>query len=174
MPPSTPQSSASGCPLCDRGKAIDAKDPAALSDHIATFTHCHAILSENQGTLAGRGANSQTGSGGWVVLVLRHHAASHPEHLADLPIETQSAIFAEVARVANAIRTVFGPVRINYECLGNVVPHIHWHVIPRDPTDPTDPDPRKPVWGWSEAQLKGTLSPAQRLALRDRLRAALR
>jgi len=40
-------------------------------------------------------------------------------------------------------------------------------------TDPTDPDPRKPVWGWSEAQHKGTLTPAQRQALRDRLRAAM-
>ncbi len=170
MSPRTPQSSVSGCPLCERCKAIDAQDQAALIDLVATFTHCHAILSENQGTLAGRGPNSETGSGGWVVLILR----THSEHLADLPIETQAEIFAEVARVANAIRTVFGPVRVNYECLGNVVPHIHWHVIPRDPTDPTDPDPRKPVWGWSEAQLKGTLTPALRLALRDRLRAALR
>lgn len=169
MPLTTPKGLVSDCPLCERCRAIDALEPAALVDHVATFTHTHAILSENQGTLAGRGPDSPSGSGGWVVLILRHHV----EHLADLPIQTQTEIFAEVARVANAIRGLFGPVRINYECLGNVVPHIHWHVIPRDPTDPTDPDPRKPVWGWSEAQLKGTLTPAQRLALRDHLRAAM-
>jgi diadenosine tetraphosphate (Ap4A) HIT family hydrolase len=32
---------------------------------------------------------------------------------------------------------------MNYELLGNQVPHIHWHVIPRLANDPA---PLKPVW----------------------------
>jgi diadenosine tetraphosphate (Ap4A) HIT family hydrolase len=32
---------------------------------------------------------------------------------------------------------------MNYELLGNQLPHIHWHVIPRLAIDPA---PLKPVW----------------------------
>ena len=42
--------------------------------------------------------------------------------------------------MAAAIRAVFDPKRINYECLGNIQPHVHWHLIPRYEGD--HPDPR--------------------------------
>jgi len=32
---------------------------------------------------------------------------------------------------------------MNYELLGNQVPHIHWHLVPRLRTDP---DPQGPIW----------------------------
>jgi len=38
---------------------------------------------------------------------------------------------------------VFDAVKINCELLGNQVPHIHWHVIPRLAGDPA---PKEPVW----------------------------
>src|SRR2546422_1234265 len=34
-------------------------------------------------------------------------------------------------------------VKINYELLGNQLPHIHWHIIPRLADDPS---PREAVW----------------------------
>jgi diadenosine tetraphosphate (Ap4A) HIT family hydrolase len=86
-------------------------------------------------------------------------------------------VFTDVIRVAHAIRETFPtsgksglPPRINYECLGNLVPHIHWHIIPRHADDP---EPTKAVWGWPEAKLKGTMTPEQRTALIAKLRAAL-
>jgi diadenosine tetraphosphate (Ap4A) HIT family hydrolase len=36
------------------------------------------------------------------------------------------------------------PDKINLASLGNVVPHLHWHVIPRFVDDPHFPNP---VWG---------------------------
>jgi diadenosine tetraphosphate (Ap4A) HIT family hydrolase len=36
------------------------------------------------------------------------------------------------------------PDKINLASLGNVVPHLHWHVIPRFADDPHFPNP---VWG---------------------------
>lgn len=45
--------------------------------------------------------------------------------------------------VARSIMEAFAPERINYECLGNQINHVHWHVIPRYADDP---DPQKPIW----------------------------
>ncbi len=45
--------------------------------------------------------------------------------------------------MAEAIARVFQPVKMNYELLGNQVPHIHWHLVPRLATDP---DLRQPIW----------------------------
>ena len=90
--------------------------------------------------------------------------------MADLPIPRQQQVFAEVARAANAIRATLGPLRINYECLGNQVPHIHWHIIPRHPDDPT---PKLAIWGWPPEQLKGTLTDQQRTELAASIRTHL-
>lgn len=128
---------------------------------IAALPRTFVVLGSNQGLP------------GWCVLILREHR----EHMAELRREEQLAIFEEVARVAGAIRAVFpnsgagaAPPRINYECLGNQVGHIHWHVIPRHADDP---DPRNAVWGISAGALRGTMSEGERGALIARLRSAL-
>jgi len=146
------------CPLCDVvNRCRDGSHPGL----IATLPECHVVLGDNQGCA------------GWCVLVLREHA----EHLDELAGERQQAIFGEVSRVAGAIRRVFpasgaggGPPRINYECLGNQVHHIHWHVIPRHADDP---DARNAVWGWPAERLRGAIDDAARAALIARLRAEI-
>ncbi|MFZ4574849.1 MAG: HIT family protein [Phycisphaerales bacterium] len=141
----------SGCPLCETVKRVrEGREPA----FIAELSESYALLGENQGCR------------GWVVLVLKEHA----EHLAALGEERQARLFADVTRVARAQRAVFGEVRINYECLGNVVAHVHWHVIPRHGDDPA---PRGAVWGWSAEVLRGTVGADQRQALIERLKAAM-
>ena len=70
---------------------------------------------------------------GYCILVLKRHAVE----LDDLSPEEQSALMEDVARVGRAIREVCKPTKLNYEILGNVVPHIHVHIIPRYTTDPT-------------------------------------
>lgn len=122
-------------------------------------------------TLVVLGANQ--GLPGWCVLILREHR----EHLAELSRAEQLEVFDEVARVAAAIRAVFpnsgaggGPPRINYECLGNQVHHIHWHVIPRHASDP---DPRNAVWGFPAETLKGTTSDNDKQTLIAKLRKAI-
>jgi diadenosine tetraphosphate (Ap4A) HIT family hydrolase len=143
------------CTLCER--LAKPEDPC----RIARFEQCDVILGDNQGCP------------GWCTLILRRHV----EHLDQLSIEEQAAVFAEVAKVARAVRTCFathgeggGPVRINYECLGNVAAHVHWHVVPRHATDPTL---RATVWGWTPEALRGSMSEAERVALVSRLRATV-
>jgi diadenosine tetraphosphate (Ap4A) HIT family hydrolase len=45
--------------------------------------------------------------------------------------------------LARAVEQAFRPLKMNYELLGNQVPHLHWHVFPRYPDDPAS---LKPVW----------------------------
>jgi diadenosine tetraphosphate (Ap4A) HIT family hydrolase len=76
---------------------------------------------------------------GYVLLVLRRHATE----LYELPASERAVHLEEVTRVAQALARVFQPVKMNYELLGNQVPHIHWHLVPRLASDP---DLRRPIW----------------------------
>jgi diadenosine tetraphosphate (Ap4A) HIT family hydrolase len=76
---------------------------------------------------------------GYVLLVLRRHVTE----LYDLPSAERATLMEEVSRVAQALARVFRPVKMNYELLGNLVPHIHWHLVPRLATDPAL---RGPIW----------------------------
>jgi diadenosine tetraphosphate (Ap4A) HIT family hydrolase len=49
----------------------------------------------------------------------------------------------EMALLAEAVRRVVRPHKLNYECLGNQVHHLHWHIFPRRLDEP---EPLKPVW----------------------------
>lgn len=76
---------------------------------------------------------------GYVLLVLRRHATE----LYELSAAERRTLIEEVSRVAEALARVFRPVKMNYELLGNQVPHIHWHMVPRLSTDP---EPNAPIW----------------------------
>ncbi|MBH0192218.1 MAG: HIT domain-containing protein [Nitrospira sp.] len=52
-------------------------------------------------------------------------------------------LIEDVNQVAKALAQAYGAKKINYELLGNQLPHIHWHIIPRLATDPS---PLEPVW----------------------------
>lgn len=68
---------------------------------------------------------------------------SHADHLHELTVATQARLAEDVARAARAIVAIHHPKRLNYECLGNGLPHIHWHVIPRYEWDP---EPKSVIW----------------------------
>jgi len=76
---------------------------------------------------------------GWTVLVFHRHA-TELFHLT--PAERVQLIEA-VSQIATILSEVYQAKKINYELLGNQLPHIHWHVIPRLPDDPA---PLEPVW----------------------------
>jgi diadenosine tetraphosphate (Ap4A) HIT family hydrolase len=101
---------------------------------------------------------------GWTVLVLKEHVSE----LFELSKDARGMLMEEVTHVAQILAQVFDAQKINYELLGNQVPHIHWHLIPRLKTDP---DPLKPVWCVPHEPVR---LPADQLAERvHRLRAAL-
>ncbi len=71
-------------------------------------------------------------------------AKSPVTELFELAVDERATFLEEVAQVAQAVSRATGANKINYECLGNVVPHVHMHIFPRRLTDG---QPLAPVWG---------------------------
>ncbi|MBW8307732.1 MAG: HIT family protein [Thiobacillus sp.] len=69
---------------------------------------------------------------------------AHVKEMTDLPGADQQALMRVVFAAEAALREVMAPAKVNLASLGNVVPHLHWHVIPRFTDDPHFPNP---VWG---------------------------
>ncbi|MDA8383823.1 MAG: HIT family protein, partial [Betaproteobacteria bacterium] len=56
---------------------------------------------------------------------------AHVKEMTDLTASEQAHLMALVFAVESAVRAAFQPDKINLASLGNLVPHLHWHVIPR-------------------------------------------
>jgi diadenosine tetraphosphate (Ap4A) HIT family hydrolase len=74
-----------------------------------------------------------------------------------------------VLAVEQALRRVLKPHKINLASLGNMTPHVHWHVIPRAKNDAHFPNP---VWG-KKRRTARRRSPGGAIQLRERLAAEL-
>ena len=75
---------------------------------------------------------------------LRVVVHAHIKEMTDLPAAEQVSLMRVVFAAETALCEVMRPDKINLASLGNVVPHLHWHVIPRFADDPHFPNP---VWG---------------------------
>ncbi len=80
---------------------------------------------------------------GYCIVVWRHGHIAEPT---DLGPEQACGYWEEVLAVGRAVREQFDPVKVNYLTLGNTVPHLHTHVVPRYRDDPA---PGGPI-GWEE------------------------
>ena len=100
--------------------------------------------------------------------VIRAVDADHPafyrviwnEHVAewtDLAPTDRSHMMQAVAKVETVLRQVLQPTKVNLASLGNVVPHLHWHVIARYEWDARWP---APVWAPKQREVSEA---AQRL-----------
>ena len=76
---------------------------------------------------------------GFCRVILERHAAE----LTDLPPGDREALMRVVFAVEEAIRETMQPDKVNVASLGNMTPHVHWHVIPRFRDDRHFPTP---VW----------------------------
>lgn len=70
---------------------------------------------------------------GYTLLLAKQHVAE----LHDLPPAIKERFLIEMSWVAEAVYSVFAPTKLNYECLGNAEPHLHWHIFPRYHDDPS-------------------------------------
>lgn len=77
---------------------------------------------------------------GYCRVILQRHAVE----MTDLSVAERQRLLGVVWVVESVLRTVFRPDKINLASFGNVVPHLHWHVIPRWCDDRHFP---QPVWG---------------------------
>ena len=69
---------------------------------------------------------------------------SHVKELTDLSSDNALIVFNTILHMEKTIRKIFNPDKVNIASLGNVVPHLHWHIIPRYFNDRHFPNP---VWG---------------------------
>jgi diadenosine tetraphosphate (Ap4A) HIT family hydrolase len=76
---------------------------------------------------------------GYCLLISRRHATE----LSQLIDEERTGYLEEMCQLAQAIEETFHPHKLNYELLGNQVPHLHWHLFPRYQDDA---DALRPVW----------------------------
>lgn len=97
-------------------------------------------------------------------------AKTHATELFLMPPDEAHRVFEELRLVAEAIASVTKPWKLNYECLGNAEPHVHWHIFPRYESDELR---RAPIWARSEAERKTALPKAERAALIAALREAI-
>jgi diadenosine tetraphosphate (Ap4A) HIT family hydrolase len=75
---------------------------------------------------------------GYTVVIWRGRHVTEPTELD----ETEAAgYWAEVLAVARALITVYRPLKMNYETLGNSLPHLHTHLVPRFTIDPNPGHP---------------------------------
>lgn len=66
---------------------------------------------------------------------------AHVREMTDLSEAQCARLMAVVFATESVLRAVMSPDKINLACFGNVVPHIHWHVIPRYTDDAHFPNP---------------------------------
>ena len=68
----------------------------------------------------------------------------HVREMSDLTAGERRRIMEVVFAVEAALRHLYQPDKINVASLGNLTPHVHWHVIPRWRDDRHFP---QPIWG---------------------------
>jgi len=86
----------------------------------------------------------------------------HVREMSDLARDDRLLLNEAVYRVEQAVREVMKPTKVNVASLGNVVPHLHWHVIPRYTDDAHFP---APVWAAAVRQAEQTTLEARRALL---------
>jgi diadenosine tetraphosphate (Ap4A) HIT family hydrolase len=69
---------------------------------------------------------------------------AHVKEMTDLDEIERLQLLRVVLAVEAGLRQLLGPDKINLASLGNMTPHLHWHVIPRFRDDPHYPNA---VWG---------------------------
>lgn len=148
------------CPFCNLLAQIDQLPHDQL---VGQFQHSVALLGPWQYFT------------GYCILVSRQHATE----LFELSEKVHRGFLNETTQLAHALYAEFQPRKMNYELLGNQIPHLHWHLIPRYASDP---DHLKPAWlaidrAERDADLKSRLigdlnRDAIAARIRDRLRKA--
>jgi len=91
---------------------------------------------------------------------------AHVREMSDLPTSDQRHLMALVFATETALRVLYRPHKINLASIGNLMPHLHWHVIPRYTDDPGFP---APIWAQPHSQPQPQSAPATRRPAIDSL-----
>jgi diadenosine tetraphosphate (Ap4A) HIT family hydrolase len=94
----------------------------------------------------------------------------HIKEMTDLAATERTHLMATVFAVEAAIRETICPDKINLASLGNLTPHLHWHVIPRYTHDKHFP---QPIWGTAQREGTSSLPPGWQARLMESVRSKL-
>ena len=101
-----------GCPMCQQGRPES--DAFGVRVHEGRYSDAYLQRADVQR--------------GYTVVIWRGRHVSEPTELSEAEA---AGYWAEVLTVAGALIAVYQPLKMNYETLGNSLPHLHTHLIPR-------------------------------------------
>jgi diadenosine tetraphosphate (Ap4A) HIT family hydrolase len=120
-----------GCPMCEQGRPEE-------TEHGARFF---------AGEVADAYLQKEDIQRGYSVVIWRGRHVAEPT---ELSAEEASQYWLELLEVGRRLERL-GSVKLNYDILGNSLPHLHTHVIPRYADDP------KPGWPFPFPEHAGKL-----------------
>ena len=106
-----------GCPSCADGRPDET--PWGVRFFAGAVSDAYLVRADVQRGLS--------------MVVWRGRHVVEPTELSDAEAATYGR---EVLAVGRALQDVFAPIKINYNVLGNSVPHLHTHIVPRYADDP--------------------------------------
>jgi diadenosine tetraphosphate (Ap4A) HIT family hydrolase len=106
-----------GCPMCEQGRAEETEYGARI------------FAGELSDAYLQRAGIQR----GYSLVIWRGRHVAEPTELSEAEA---SAYWLDVVRVGRALEEHFRPVKMNYNLLGNSLPHLHTHLVPRYPDDP--------------------------------------
>jgi diadenosine tetraphosphate (Ap4A) HIT family hydrolase len=110
------------CEMCEAGRP----DSDQYGVRIREGTHTDAYLQR---------ADIQRG---YTLVIWRGRHVSEPTELNEAEA---CSYWSDVLTVARALMTYYRPLKMNYETLGNSLPHLHTHLLPRYTVDPAPGQP---------------------------------
>jgi diadenosine tetraphosphate (Ap4A) HIT family hydrolase len=134
------------CPLCDLIQTATPEDEHGIA--VADLRFSRLSLAKNQYVP------------GYCVLMCHRHVIEPYE----LTIDERMLFFDDLAVAGKALQVAFQADKMNYNILGNGVPHLHVHIIPRYFTDSAPHRPIDPTPQGQEIYL-ATAGYAERIAL---------
>lgn len=111
-----------GCEMCESERP-DA-DAYGIKIHTGRYTDAYLQRADVQR--------------GYTLVIWRGRHVNEPTELDE---EEAAGYWAEVLAVAQALISNFEPLKMNYETLGNSLPHLHTHLVPRYTDDPRPGQP---------------------------------
>jgi diadenosine tetraphosphate (Ap4A) HIT family hydrolase len=116
--------SGAGCPVCDLIQTAKPEDEHLLV--IGDLSFSRLFLAKNQYVP------------GYCVMICREHVIEPYELTAD----ERGMFFDDLAAAGKGLQAAFTADKMNYNILGNVIPHLHIHILPRYFTDSA---PNRPI-----------------------------
>lgn len=105
------------CEMC----ASQGKDDNGFGVVVVTGTHADVVLQRARP------------NAGYCVAIWKH---GHASELSDLDEGQLAGYWQDNIRAVKALVKVYKPAKVNYQVLGNAVPHVHTHIVLRFVDDP--------------------------------------